>query len=925
VKSAEPRGPTPRGWKKFRSFDMVLPMSKITPAIEQYLRTKAEHPDCILFFRMGDFYEMFFDDAKVASRELEITLTSRGKHRGEDVPLCGVPYHSADAYISRLLSKGYKVAICEQIEDPKLAKGIVRRAVTRVITPGTVLDPQSLGKNFHLFLASIAADGHGRFGLAQLDFSTGEFKCTELDRTDALFDELGRIEPKELIMPANLFSDPEFKRGWEEYENALGEEPLVNKQEDEEFEYEPNYRRLCNHFRVESLSGFGLDAAREAVRASGALLGYLERTQLRGQAPSVEVGGGEPARLEAPLSHITDLRYYTTAEYMVLDEATKRNLELFRTVREGKERGSLFNLVNLCVTPMGSRNLLDWINYPLKDVSKINSRLDAVELAKNQHPLRLDLRNLLNMISDLERLASRVSMKSANARDLIGIKQSLKVMPAVRDLIASLSPALFSEIHSGINALEDLVDWLDRSIADDAPAVLHEGRLIKKGFDQELDELTALQKDARAYLARIESTERDKTKISGLKIGYNRVFGYYIEVTRPHLHLVPDYFQRRQTLVNAERFITPELKELEAKILTAEDRSIELNYELFCRVREEVAKKADDIRKNAREIARLDTILALAELAARRAYFRPLVEDSDVIEIKAGRHPVIEALRPGEQFIPNDIRIDSEDNQILIITGPNMAGKSTVLRQTGLIVLLSQIGSFVPAESARIGIVDRIFTRVGASDVLVRGLSTFMVEMIETAQILRYATPKSLVLLDEIGRGTSTYDGLSIAWAVVEYLHDFPEHNAKTLFATHYHELVDLEQLKPRVKNFHIAVKEWQGEVIFIRKLLPGPTSRSYGIQVARLAGIPDAVIERAKEVLANLERSEFDTNGKPALGRSKKQKTKDQTGQQALFQNPADQKLAEIEQELKKVELETLSPLEALNLIWKWRNKFRD
>jgi len=899
-------------------------MSRITPAIEQYLRVKAEYPDCILFFRMGDFYEMFFEDAKTASKALEIALTTRGRHRGEEVPLCGVPYHSADGYIARLVNRGFKVAICEQVEDPKLAKGIVRRAVTRVITPGTVLDPESLGKNLHSFLASVSADFQGKFGLAQLDFSTGEFKCTELDKLDSLFDELGRIEPRELILLEKLLLEPEFKLGWDDYLNQLGEAPLLNKLEDAEFDYERNHQRLCRHFEVESLSGFGLDSKEEAVKASGVMLGYLERTQVCEDAPAVEVGGGEPARLLAPLSHITDLRYYQFQEYMILDEATKRNLELMKTLREGKELGSLFNLINLCINTMGSRTVLDWLNYPLLEIPKINHRLEAVELLKDTHITRLDLRNLLARISDLERLSSRVSMQSANARDLIGIRESLKVIPAIKELVSGLGPALIQEINSGLDPMLSLVDLLERAIANDAPSVLHEGRLIKVGFHPELDELVALQRDARAYLARIETEEKQKTGIGVLKVGYNQVFGYYIEVTRPHLHLVPDYFQRRQTLVNAERFITPELKELEAKILTAEDRLVQLSYELFCQVREEVARQAEGIKKNAREIGSLDAILSLAELAARRGYNRPVVDEGEAIEIKAGRHPVIEALRPGEQFIPNDIYLDSTDHQILIITGPNMAGKSTVLRQTALIVLLAQIGSFVPAESARIGVVDRIFTRVGASDVLVRGLSTFMVEMIETAQILRYATRRSLVLLDEIGRGTSTYDGLSIAWAVVEYLHDQEDHQAKTLFATHYHELVDLEGTKARVKNYHIAVKEWQDQIIFLRKLVKGGTSRSYGIQVSKLAGIPDPVIERAREILANLELAEYDKSGKPVWSKSKKDKNQDRKDQMILFSGAENSAMAELEQELLKLELETLSPLEALNLIWKWKNKIK-
>jgi len=901
-------------------------MSKITPAIEQYLRIKAEYPDCILFFRMGDFYEMFFEDAKVASKALEIALTSRGKHRGEDVPLCGVPYHSADHYLSRLISQGFKVAICEQIEDPSKAKGIVKRAVTRVVTPGTALDPESLSKNLHSFLAAISANSRGKYGLAQIDFSTGDFKCTELNKLDALFDELGRLEPKELILPEKILNEPGFKLAWEDYLNQLGEAPLVNKMEETEFDYERNYKRLCRHFNVESLSGFGLDSAEEAVKASGVLLGYLEQTQVCEQAPHIEIGSAEPAGLPSPLSHITDLRYYQFQEYMVLDEATKRNLELVKTLRDGKEPGSLFHLLNLCISAMGSRALLDWLNYPLLDIEKINQRLDAVEFFKTNHIPRLDLRNLLARVSDLERLGSRVSMKSANARDLIGIRDSLLAIPKIKELLSGIQVPMIREIEQELDPLTELADLLQRSISQDAPLVLHEGRLIKPGFNQELDELTALQKDARAILARMESEERKKTGINSLKIGYNQVFGYYLEVTRPYLHLIPDYFQRRQTLVNAERFITPELKELEAKILSAEDRIVQLNYELFCYVREQVARYADTIRKNARELGRLDAIMSLAEIAARRGYQRPVVDDGDRIEILAGRHPVIEALRSSEQFIPNDIYLDSKDHQILIITGPNMAGKSTILRQTALIVLMAQMGSFVPAESARISVVDRIFTRVGASDVLVRGLSTFMVEMIETAQILRYATPRSLVLLDEIGRGTSTYDGLSIAWAVVEYLHDQEEHRAKTLFATHYHELVDLESLLPRVKNYHIAVKEWQDQIIFLRKMVKGGTSRSYGIQVAKLAGIPEPVIERGREILANLELAEYDKTGKPVWSKTKKQeKGKDRKDQLFLFSAPDNPALAEIEKELKALELETLSPLEALNILWKWAKRLKE
>jgi len=897
-------------------------MPKLTPMLQQYLRIKEQYPDCILFYRMGDFYEMFFEDAVTASKALEITLTSRSKGLEESVPLCGVPYHAADTYLARLIEQGFKVAICEQVEDPEAAQGIVRRAVTRVVTPGTSLGPQNLPAKGNRYLLALSKNAGTGFGLAYLDFSTGEFRASQFARLDEVMDEVARLDPAELLLPRSLLEEPGPAERLNRY-LADVEGTAVNHPPEFAFELAEAERSLREHFGVSSLEGFGLDGFPEAVRAAGALLRYVQDTQAAGtEAPFAEHGGAEPISLPKPLAHITDLRYYTAADYMVLDETTKRNLELTRTMREGKGPGSLLSLLDQTVTSMGGRMLLQWLTHPLLDPVAIGTRLDAVELAFADHAFRLDLRDLLAGLADLERLAGRISTQAANARDLLAVRETLKLVPKIQARLKDLAPPLYQEIAAKLDGLPELTQVLDQGLADEPPGGLREGGLIKPGFNAELDELTALQKDGKAWIARLEATERKRSGISSLKVRYNQVFGYYIEITKSNLGSVPADYHRKQTLVNAERFITPELKEMEAKVLGAEERIWKLNYELFCRLRESAAAATAALQQDARALAELDSILALGELAARKDYVRPEVNDGEAIEIKAGRHPVIEELFKQERFIPNNVYLDGADQQLLIITGPNMAGKSTVLRQTALIVLLAQMGSFVPADSARIGVCDRIFTRVGAADILSKGLSTFMVEMTETANILRYATRKSLILLDEIGRGTSTFDGLAIAWAVAEYLHDQPEKRAKTMFATHYHELVDLAETKPRVKNFNIAVKEWNGQVIFLRKLQPGGTSRSYGIEVARLAGLPLELIQRAREILANLEAQEHDPAGKPALALSRTRPAPEAAAQLSFIQPAKDPVVEEVLAELRSLNLNAMTPLEALTLLDRLRKK---
>ncbi|HLO27008.1 MAG TPA: DNA mismatch repair protein MutS, partial [Geobacteraceae bacterium] len=819
-------------------------MSELTPMMRQYLQIKADYPDTILFFRLGDFYEMFLDDAVKASRILDITLTSRNKNsEGTDVPLCGVPYHSVTPYIAKLIESGEKVAICEQVEDPRTAKGIVKREVVKVITPGMVIDAESLSPKENNYLLSLYNAGGDRWGLSYLDLSTGEFRVTELAGKDAAFAEAACVAPREIILPTSFRDD-----GQSRDLAVIAGTPMVTFLD--EWVYDADYvqRLFHGHFGGVSPDALGCRGLTEGVAAAGAVLHYLQETQ-RGKA-----------------AHVRDLTVYETCEHLVLDEATRRNLELTATLADGKRRGSLLGLMDRTVTAMGGRKLRQWINYPLVNVQKIKERQDAVEELLQDHGHRGEIAGLMDGIHDLERLNGRISLASAGAKDLAALCGSIERIPPLKNALAGSDSALLRQLHDGMEPLDDISHLIRRGIVENPPFILREGGIIADGYNAELDELRTISREGKGFIARLEAQEKARTGIGSLKIRYNKVFGYYIEVTRTNLSGIPEDYIRRQTLANAERFVTPELKEYEEKVLGAEERIAGLEYALFQEIRETVAAQGARIARTAEQLAVLDVLVSLAELAHDRGYCRPVVDDGTALSISEGRHPVIEAMNLGERFVPNDTLLDNDDHQLLIITGPNMAGKSTFMRQVALITLMAQIGSFVPARSARIGVVDRIFTRVGAADNLARGQSTFMVEMTETANILRYATPKSLIILDEIGRGTSTFDGVSIAWAVAEYLHDCGEHAAKTLFATHYHEMTELVVTRGRIKNLNIAVKEWNDQIIFLRKIIPGGASHSYGIQVARLAGLPVEVIDRAKEILRNLEKGEYGEGGLPRI-----------------------------------------------------------
>lgn len=865
-------------------------MSDLTPMMRQYLEIKAEHPDSILFFRLGDFYEMFLDDAVKASRILDIALTSRNRNAdGTEVPLCGVPFHSATPYIAKLIEAGEKVAICEQVEDPKLAKGIVRREVVKVVTPGLVVDSESLSPKENNYLLAISGDSGAKFGLSFLDLSTGEFRVTELEGADAAAAELICVNPREVLLPASFRDGP----GERELAAATAER-MISYLDD--WVFDPDYcLRLFNgHFGAASPDALGCGGLKEGLSAAGAILHYLGETQM-GKAP-----------------HVRRITPYRTREFLVLDEATRRNLELTATLADGKRKGSLLGLMDRTSTAMGGRKMRQWINHPLVNSDLIAERQDAVEELLDDPARRGEISSLLSGVYDLERLNGRISLASASAKDLAALKDSLLRLPAVKEKLAGSSSGLLRRLDAEIDPLEDMASLIAAGIVETPPFVLREGGIIADGYNAELDGLRAVSREGKAFIARLEAKERSRTGIGSLKVRYNKVFGYYIEVTKANLSGVPADYTRRQTLANAERFITPELKEYEDKVLGAEERIADLEYSLFQEIRELVAAECERIARSADRLATADVICALAELAHDRGYCRPVVDDGDVIDISEGRHPVIEAIGLKERFVPNDALLDNEVNQIIVITGPNMAGKSTFMRQVALIVLMAQIGGFVPAASARIGIVDRIFTRVGATDNLARGQSTFMVEMSEAANILRNATPKSLVVLDEIGRGTSTFDGVSIAWAVAEYLHDTPGHAAKTLFATHYHELTELEVTRERVKNYNIAVREWNDQIIFLRRIVPGGTSHSYGIQVARLAGVPLEVIERAREILRNLEKGEYAEGGIPRISRGKKGDLNMISPQLSLFETTKDL----LRQRLKGINVSNLTPLEALNIL---------
>lgn len=855
-------------------------MSKMTPMLRQFLSIKGEYPDAILFFRMGDFYEMFFDDAKVASQILGITLTSRGSYNGQKVPMCGVPHHSSQSYIARLVENNWKVAICEQTEDPRKSKGIVKRDVVRVVTPGSVTEDGGVDSRSNLYIAAIAGATQ-RHGLAHLDLSTGAFRVTEITDWDELIDELGRIDPAEVLVLE--------KDNLEEHKDLSAYHLEVLGRE--LFDEDRAGHLLKEQLGVRSLAGFGCDGMDQGVIAAGAIVYYLKETQK-----------GNP-------DHIKGLFTYRLCDYMFLDESTNRNLELFKTMRRGSVKGSLFHVLDKTVTPMGSRLLKRWIGYPLLDLNEIQRRLAAVKSFRGDEIFREDIRQGLEGIYDLERLNARISLGRANARDLVALNASICRLPAIRKRLASATSSLLTEISMKLDTLQDVAQLIGKAICEDPPVSLKEGGLIKEGYNEELDKLISVTRDGKAWIAELASSERKRTGISNLKVGYNRVFGYYIEVSKANLHLAPPDYIRKQTLVNGERFITEALKEYEEMVLGAEEKRVELEYEIFGQIRERVARENQRIKQTAGLVGELDTLAGLAQTAQLNNYTCPEVHDDGVIDIVDGRHPVIEQTVKDEDFVPNDIHLDDEEHQFLIITGPNMAGKSTILRQTALTVLMAQMGSFIAASKGSIGIADRVFTRVGASDDLARGQSTFMVEMNETANILRHATSKSLVLLDEIGRGTSTYDGLSIAWAVAEFLHDRADKGVRTLFATHYHELTDLIATKQRVKNFNIAVKEWNDQIVFLRKLVPGATSRSYGIQVAQIAGLPRGVIERAREILDNLEGEELDEVGRPRLARSQDNDDEETRLQLNLF-GLKDQRL---QRWIRKLDISSMTPLEAL------------
>ncbi len=865
----------------------------LTPAMRQYVDIKAEHQDCILLFRMGDFYEMFFEDAVTAARELDLTLTSRNKGKEDSVPLCGFPYHSASPYITKLIEKGFKVAVCEQVEDPKFAKGVVKREVVRVVTPGLVVDADNLNAKENNFLAALFLDG-STLGLAFLDISTGEFRVTEAENRDFLMAQVAGLDFREIIVAEN-FPDKTILG------NFSGEEKRcrIDYFPADYFDRARAMSLLREYFPETRLQDMAMERHRSAAAAAGAVLRYVAETQK-----------------DHP-GHINDIQWYETKGFLVLDDIAKRNLELFATIADGRKKGSLFHVLDQTVTSMGARRLRWWLAYPLAVPEKIRERLAAVADIREHHLPRERLRSALSGVADLERLGGRVALGVANGRDLVALKSSLQSLPEVKSALRELTAPLVAELNDRIDEMPHIRGLIEKAIVDEPPLTLREGGIIKEGYDPDLDQLITVTRDGKRWIAKLEEEERQRTGINSLKVGFNSVFGYYIEVTKANSANVPGDYVRKQTLVNAERYVNQKLKEYEETVLSAEERRREREYILFLQVRDGIAAEIRRLQTTASVIAQLDALASLAEVAERYNYCRPLVDEEDQIEIIDGRHPVVERMALPDGFVPNDALLDLDRNRFIILTGPNMAGKSTYIRQAALIVLMAQMGSFVPAARARIGIVDRIFTRVGAADSLARGQSTFMVEMNEVANILTHATPRSLIILDEVGRGTSTFDGLSIAWATAEYIHDCKRLGSRTLFATHYHELTDLAVAKEGVKNYHIAVKEWGNRIIFLRKIVEGGTNRSYGIQVAGIAGVPEEVIMRAREILENMEKGELDEVGMPKIARGRRA-PREKKGQLSLFRSDADVIIGE----LKETDIRTMTPLEALNLINRWKNE---
>ena len=880
-------------------------MAEYSPMMQHYLQTKEEYPDCILFYRLGDFYEMFFEDAKIVSRELELTLTGKSCGQEERAPMCGVPFHAYESYMNRLVAKGYKVAICERMEDPKQAKGMVRREVIRVVTPGTNINEQALdeGKNNYIMCIVSLSD---QFGVATADVTTGDFFVTEVDSKRRLLDEIYKFSPTEVVCNEALFMSG---LDIDDLKNRVG--IVLYSLENWYFDDSLCENTLKEHFRVNSLEGLGLADLECGMIASGSLLKYLYETQ------------------KNSLEQISAIHPYTTGKFMVLDSSTRRNLELVETLREKAKRGSLLWVLDKTKTAMGARMLRSFVEQPLIEKEEIEGRLDAIEELMQRAIDREELREYLNPVYDLERLLTRITYQSANPRDLTAFKSSIGMIPHIRGILLELQSKEIQGICEDMDTLEDLYTLIDAAIEEEPPITVREGGIIKDGYHEEIDRLREAKSQGKNWLAELEAKEREKTGIKNLKIKFNKVFGYYLEVTNSFKDLVPDYYTRKQTLTNAERYITPELKEMEDMILGAEDKLVQLEYELFRELREQIAKNVVRIQKTAKALAKIDVFASLALISEQNHYCRPSLNQNGRIDIKNGRHPVVEKMINNDMFIANDTYLDNQKNRISVITGPNMAGKSTYMRQTALIVLMAQIGCFVPAETADIGIVDRIFTRVGASDDLASGQSTFMVEMTEVANILRNATGNSLLILDEIGRGTSTFDGLSIAWAVVEHISNPKLLGAKTLFATHYHELTELEGKLDNVNNYCIAVKEKGDDIVFLRKIVKGGADKSYGIQVAKLAGVPDSVIERAKEIAEELGRhdivdfTEILSNKKNSATKKKKEHLDEvDLTQMSLFDAVNDNDIIE---ELKEIDVGNLTPIEALNKLYELQNKIKN
>ncbi|SET39517.1 DNA mismatch repair protein MutS [[Clostridium] polysaccharolyticum] len=882
-------------------------MTKLTPMMQQYMETKEQYKDCLLFYRLGDFYEMFFEDAITCSKELEITLTGKACGLEERAPMCGIPYHAVDGYLTKLVSKGYKVAICEQVEDPKMAKGIVKREVVRIVTPGTNLSMQSLDESKNNYLMGIVYID-GCYGLSVVDVTTGDYLATEVDSNRKLIDEINKFMPSEIIC-----NDAFFMSGIdiEDLRNRL--QIAVSSLDSWYFDEALCERTLKEHFKINTLDGLGLSEFRVATVASGVVLQYLIEMQ------------------KTSLEHLTTITPYITSKYMLLDSSTRRNLEIVETLREKQKRGSLLWVLDKTRTAMGARLLRTFIEQPLVDADEIHERLDAVEELSKEMISREEIREYLGPVYDLERLISRISYKSANPRDLIAFQSSLAMLPPVKTIMNSFQTPFLMKINDSLDTLEDVCKLIEDAITEEPPLAVKEGGIIKEGFREDVDKLRKAKTEGKTWLAELENREKEATGIKNLRVKYNKVFGYYLEVTNSYKDLVPDTWTRKQTLTNAERYTTPELKELEDVILGAEEKLYALEYDIFCEIRDGIGAQIRRIQNTAKAIANIDVFASLSTVAQQNSFVKPELNQKGIIDIKKGRHPVVEKMLANDSFVNNDTYLDNGEKRVSIITGPNMAGKSTYMRQTALIVLMAQIGSFVPAEYANIGIVDRIFTRVGASDDLASGQSTFMVEMTEVANILRNATKNSLLILDEIGRGTSTFDGLSIAWAVVEHIANPKILGAKTLFATHYHELTELEGKLDGVNNYCIAVKEQGDDIVFLRKIVAGGADKSYGIQVAKLAGVPKEVLKRANELVIQLSNQDISENArKIADSHVKKEKqeqentSKEVEGQLSFFtmMKPEKQEKNEIVEEIERLDITQMTPMDAMNVLYQLQKK---